>query len=237
MQTTQITRNVIDIRRRCDAAAERAGTPSGRVLLVAAGKTNGAEAVREAIAAGVDAVGENRAQEMTEKNAEGAYEGAPLHFIGHLQRNKIRQVVGVAGLIQSVDSQELMRLISKRACDIGLVQEVLLEINIAGEETKTGTDIGCLSELLECAGSLDGLRVRGLMAIPPISGVPGGNRPYFARMRELFVDIAGKKYDNVSMHFLSMGMSDDFEDAIAEGSNMVRVGSAIFGARSYLRTT
>ena len=128
---------------------------------------------------------------------------------------------------------ELLGDISARAQRLGVVQDVLLEVNIAGELSKSGVSPERLPELLDFAAAQEGLRVRGLMAIPPISVIPGANRPYFARMYELFVDIGGKKYDNTSMDFLSMGMSGDFEDAIAEGANMVRVGSAIFGARDY----
>lgn len=223
-----IAENVAAVRARIEAAAG-----GRRVLLVAASKMNGADRVREAVAAGVDACGENRVQELVEKSAAGAYEGAGLHFIGHLQRNKVKYLVGSVGLIESVDSVELLGDISVRAQRLGVVQDVLLEVNIAGELSKSGVSPERLPELLDFAAAQEGLRVRGLMAIPPISVIPGANRPYFARMYKLFVDIGGKKYDNTSMDFLSMGMSGDFEDAIAEGANMVRVGSAIFGARDY----
>ena len=224
-----IAKNVADVRARLERAA-----PGRGVLLVAATKMNDTARVREAIAAGVDACGENRVQEMTAKAAEGAYSGAPLHFIGHLQKNKVKQVVGLADLIESVDSRELLALIDARAAALGLVQDVLLEVNIAGEAAKSGAEPGALPELLEFAASLSAVRVRGLMAIPPICLKSGQNKPYFARMQELFVDIGEKKYDNVTMDFLSMGMSGDFEDAAAMGANVVRVGTAIFGARSYL---
>ena len=136
-------------------------------------------------------------------------------------------------LIESVDSVELLRDIDARARKLGVTQDVLIEVNIAGELSKSGVEPQKLEELLSYAAELGALRVRGLMSIPPISEAPGANRPYFAKMRELFVDIGRKKYDNTSMDLLSMGMSGDFEDAIAEGANMVRVGSAIFGARDY----
>jgi hypothetical protein len=203
------------------------------VKLVAATKMNGAEAVREAIAAGVDACGENRVQELMEKDALGAYAGAPLHFIGHLQRNKVKYLVGRADLIQSVDSPELLRLIDARARSLGCVQDILLEISIAGEAQKSGIPPETLPEMLALAGALEGLRVRGLMCVPPIQAHPGENRRYFARMRQLFIDNGGKKYNNVLMDFLSMGMTDDYREAVAEGANMVRIGSAIFGARNY----
>ena len=221
-----IAENIAVIRRRI------AGRSPGReVLLVAATKMNDATAVREAVAAGVDACGENRVQEFLEKDALGAYDGAPKHFIGHLQRNKVSKIVGRVDLIQSVDSEELLTLISRAAVKQGLIQDVLIEVSIAGEHQKSGIAPEGLPELLRFASTCAGLRVRGLMCIPPIMETVGGNRIYFAKMRELFIDNRAKKYDNVSMDFLSMGMSDDYLDAVEEGANMVRVGSAIFGAR------
>ncbi len=222
-----IAENVAAIKERLEKAA-----PGRRVLLVAATKMNDADRVRQAIAAGVDACGENRVQELLEKHGQGAYTGRPLHFIGHLQKNKVRQIVGVADLIESADSRDLLRRIDARAGELGIIQDVLLEINIAGEESKSGMAPEDLPGILAYAAGLGAVRVRGLMAIPPICEKPGGNRPFFARMNELFVDIAAKKYDNVSMDFLSMGMSGDYEDAAAMGANIVRVGTAIFGARS-----
>jgi len=207
--------------------------PEGGITLVAASKMNDAARVREAIAAGVDACGENKVQEFLEKDALGAYEGAPKHFIGHLQRNKVNKIVGRVDLIQSVDSEELLRLIHRRAQALGIVQDILIEISIAGEEQKSGIAPDQLPGLLEYASQLPGLRVRGLMCVPPIQENSGENRLYFAQMKQLFVDNSGKKYDNVFMDFLSMGMTDDYLDAIREGANMVRIGSAIFGARDY----
>lgn len=220
--------NVARIRERMDRAA--GGRP---VTLVAATKMNDAQAVRRAIAAGVDACGENRVQEMMEKLGQDAYAGAPLHFIGSLQKNKVKFVVGNCDLIHSVNSVELLEAIARKAAALDIVQDVLLEVNIAAEASKTGFLPEYLPQLLEGAGNFSSVRVRGLMAIPPIAEKPGENRRYFAQMRELFIDIGAKKYDNVTMDFLSMGMSEDFEDAIAEGSNMIRVGSAIFGPRNY----
>ena len=227
-----IEENVRAVKEKIHAAA------NGRdVVLVAATKMNDTETVRRAIAAGIDASGENRVQEMMEKLEQGAYEGAPLHFIGSLQKNKVKFVVGNCDLIHSVNSISLLEAINKRALALGIVQDVLLEINIAKEESKTGFLPELLPEFLETAANLSGIRIRGLMAIPPIPKIIGENRVYFAQMRELFIDIGTKKYDNVSMDFLSMGMSNDYEDAILEGSNMVRVGTAIFGARNYGQTT
>ena len=224
-----IAENVMRVRERIEAAA------GGRkVLLVAASKMNDAERVRQAVAAGVDACGENRVQELVEKREAGAYTGAPLHFIGHLQRNKIKYLVGCGvDLIESVDSVELLRDIDARARKLGVTQDVLIEVNIAGELSKSGVEPEKLEELLNYAAELAAVRVRGLMSIPPISEKPGANRPYFARMNELFVDIGAKKYDNVGMDFLSMGMSGDYENAIREGATLVRIGTAIYGERDY----
>ena len=226
-----IAENIAAIRARIDAAARTTGRTGADITLVAATKMNDAARVREAVAAGIDACGENRVQEMTEKLAQGAYTGAPLHFIGHLQTNKVRQVVGKVDLIQSVDSPELLAMIEKRAA----MQDILLEVNIGGEAAKSGVEPAALPQLLETAAGCAHIRVRGLMAIPPVAETSDGNHAYFTKMHELFVDIGRKKYDNVSMDFLSMGMSGDFEDAISAGANMVRVGSSIFGARDYSR--
>ena len=230
-----IAENVARIREKMAEAARQAGRDPESIRLCAATKMNDAAAVREAIAAGVDCCGENRVQEIQEKRPQGAYEGKPLHFIGHLQTNKVRQVVGKVDLIQSVDSPELLAMIEKRAAGQGIVQDILLEVNIGGEAAKSGVAPAALPELLETAAGCAHIRVRGLMAIPPVAETSDGNHAYFAKMHELFVDIGRKKYDNVFMDFLSMGMSGDFEDAISAGANMVRVGSSIFGARDYSR--
>lgn len=227
-----IQENIADIRRRMAEAARQAGRDPGEILLVGASKMNDAAACREAIAAGIDALGENRVQEMTAKLQEGAYDGAPLHFIGHLQRNKVRQVVGRVSLIHSVSSLELMEEIHRQAQKMGLVQDVLLEVNVGGEESKSGFAPQAVAAAAEHALTLSALRVRGLMTIPPVEREPHGNLPYFREVSRLYVDINRNLYDN-SFVYLSMGMSDDFEDAIAAGATMVRVGSAIFGRRHY----
>lgn len=232
-----ISENVAAIRARIETAAAESGRTGADITLVAATKMNDAARVREAVAAGVDVCGENRVQELLEKNEQHAYDGAPLHFIGHLQTNKVKYLVGLVDLIQSVDSEALLREIEKRASKLDLTQDVLLEVNIGGEEAKSGVSPENLDTLLDFAQTCPHVRVCGLMAIPPISVEKGGNHAYFCRMRELFVDIGRKKYNNVNMQFLSMGMSDDFEDAIRCGANMVRVGSSIFGARNYAAPT
>ena len=228
-----IAENVALVRGNMDRAALAAGRDPKEILLLAATKMNDADRVRQAIAAGVDLCGENRVQEMLEKQAQGAYEGVPLHFIGHLQKNKVKQVVGLAELIHGTDSLELLSLISRVAQARGLTQDVLLEVNIGGESAKSGFAPEEVPEALARAAALPALRVRGLMAIPPVCAAPEENRPFFLRMQQLFIDNSEKKYDNIRMDFLSMGMSGDYTEAIACGANLVRVGSGIFGPRQY----
>lgn len=227
-----IGENIAAIRARIDAAARESGRSGADIFLVGASKMNDAAACREAIRAGIDVLGENRVQEMTEKLSQNAYDGAPLHFIGHLQRNKVKQVVGKVALIQSVGSLELLDEIEKQAAKLDLVQDVLLEVNIGGEEAKSGFAPEGLPDAAAHAAAHPHIRVRGLMTIPPVAVENHGSIPYFEKMRRLFVDINKKLYDN-RLEYLSMGMSGDFEDAIRCGSNMVRVGTAIFGARNY----
>ena len=228
-----IAENIAAIRARMDAAALAAGRDPKEVLLLAATKMNDAARVKEAVAAGVDACGENRVQELVQKLPLGAYEGKPLHFIGHLQTNKVNKVVGKVDLIESVDRMELLEAVNRTALRLGLRQDILFEVNIAAEPQKGGFSPEEVLDLAGRMGDFPGVRLTGLMAIPPISEKKGDNCKYFAKMRNLFVDIGEKKYDNVCMVCLSMGMTDDFEDAIAEGSTMIRIGTAIFGPRHY----
>ena len=227
-----ISENIAAIRREIHLAAAKTGRTGTDITLVGASKMNDAAACREAIAAGIDVLGENRVQEMTQKLAENAYDGVPLHFIGHLQRNKVKQVVGKAALIQSVSSMALLDEIEKNAEKLGIVQDILLEVNIGGEEAKSGFAPGALNEAACYAKTLPHVRVLGLMTIPPVETEPHGNMPLFARMKALYVDINKNIYDN-KLKYLSMGMSGDYAEAIEAGSNMVRVGTAIFGARNY----
>ena len=231
----EIRENVSRIREEMARAEAQAGRPAGEVKLLAATKMNYAQRVREAIAAGVDICGENRVQELQEKNAQGAYAGAPLHFIGHLQKNKAKFLVGVADLIQSVDSSELMQVLNRLAAQRGLRQDILVEVNIGGETAKSGILPEQADEMAAQMKEYPNLRLRGFMTIPPISVENGGNLRYFAKMYQLYVDIKAKKYDNTSIDCLSMGMSDDFADAIKEGTTMIRVGTRIFGARQYVK--
>ena len=231
-----IAENVAIIRAQINEAAIAAGRDPKEILLCAATKMNDSENVRQAIAAGVDCCGENRVQELTQKLSENAYEGAPVHFIGHLQTNKVKQVVGKVDLIQSVDSVRLLEAIQKEAAKQDLVQDILLEINVGDEESKSGFTFDEVRQILPKMTQFSNVRVQGFMAIPPICQNPGENNKFFQEMYNLSVDITAKKYDNVWVRFLSMGMSGDYQDAIACGSTMIRVGTAIFGARDYSKT-
>ena len=227
-----IAENIAQVRANIAAAAREAGRDPKEIVLVGASKMNDAAACREAIAAGIDVLGENRVQEMTQKLSENAYDGAPLHFIGHLQRNKVKQVVGHVSLIQSVGSLELLDEIEKVAANRGLVQDILLEVNVGGEEAKSGFAPADTEAAAEAALSRSHVRVLGLMTIPPADADRDTNMRYFEEVRALYVDIDRKLFHN-ELKYLSMGMSGDFADAIRCGANMVRVGTAIFGARNY----
>ena len=228
-----IAENIAKIRENMVRAALAAGRRPEEILLCAATKMNDAERVREAVTAGVDCCGENRVQELTQKLSEHAYDGAPVHFIGHLQTNKVKQVVGKVALIQSVDRLELLRCIEHEAEKQGILQDILLEVNVAAEESKSGFTPELAPEIAAQMVEYPHCRLRGLMAIPPISEKSGDNCRYFEKIHTIAVDITAKKYDNVCMDCLSMGMSEDYADAIACGSTMIRVGTAIFGARIY----
>ena len=202
------------------------------VTLVAVSKFHPAEMIAEAYAAGQTCFGESRVQELAQK-VPALHAEIRWHFIGHLQTNKVKYLVGVVDLIESVDRLELLECIEKQAEKVGVVQNILFEVNIGAEESKSGFTKEEAAALAARMREFPHVALKGLMAIPPVSEFPGENCRYFAEMRNLFVDIKAKKYDNVSMECLSMGMSDDFTDAIAEGSTMVRIGTAIFGKRNY----
>ena len=231
-----IAENVAKIKADIEKAAIAAGRDPKDILLCAATKMNDAEAVRKAIQAGVDCCGENRVQELTQKLSQNAYAGAPVHFIGHLQTNKVRQVVGKVDLIQSVDRMKLLQAIQQEAARQGICQNVLLEINIGNEDSKSGFSTEEIWKIIERLSDFSNIRVKGLMAIPPICQNPADSRKFFQEMCNLSVDIMAKNSDNVSMEILSMGMSGDFAEAIRCGSTMIRVGTAIFGPRDYSKS-
>ena len=228
-----IERSLATVQQNIEAAAKKAGRSPSDIILVGATKMNDAETVQRAVRSGLSYCGENRVQEMLEKEGQGAYKGAHLHFIGHLQTNKVKNVVGLAELIHSAHSLPLLECISDTALKKGIVQDVLIEVNVAGEEAKSGFAPEDFASALDFAGTLKGLRVRGVMAVPPICASGEENRSYFMLVKQLFIDNGKKKYDNVHMDFMSMGMSGDYMTAIECGANIVRVGSAIFGPRSY----
>lgn len=227
-----IAENIALIRANIARAAREAGREPSEILLIGASKMNDAAACCAAIAAGIDALGENRVQEMTQKLAENAYEGAPLHFIGHLQRNKVKQVVGKVDVIESVGSMELLTMIDAQAEKLRICQDILLEVNIGGEDAKSGFAPQDIPDAARAAAALNHVRVRGLMCIPPVAEEKHGSVPYFEKVHGLYVDINEKMYHN-KLDMLSMGMSDDYEDAVRCGATIVRVGTAIFGARNY----
>ena len=212
---------VAAIREKMAAAAREAGRAPAEVQLCAACKTRTAETVAASAALPIDVFGENHVQELCANYDAGAYCGKPSHFIGHLQTNKIKKVLGRASLIQSVDSEHLLAAIEREAAKAGLVQNILLEVNIGGEESKSA------------AAAQEHLRVCGLMAIPPVNDDDAQNRAYLAAVHKLFVQAGERGYANVKMETLSMGMSGDFENAIREGATLVRIGTAIYGERDY----
>ena len=229
----QMAQAVAEIRRRMDEAARQAGRDPAGVQLCAACKTHTPETIALSAKLPIDLFGENHVQELCTNFDAGAYCGKPVHFIGHLQTNKIKKVLGRASLIQSVDSEHLVLALEKEAAKLDLVQDILLEVNIGEEASKTGVSPEQLWVLLDTAAAQPHLRVKGLMAIPPVNDDDDANRAILAQVYKLFVRAGERGYDNVKMETLSMGMSGDFENAIREGATLVRIGTAIYGARDY----
>ena len=229
-----VSENYLEIEKRKNAAAVRSGRKLEDVLLLAVTKTHTPEEINEAIDAGATDIGENKVQEILEKY--DSVKPVRWHLIGHLQTNKVKNVIDKVVMIHSVDSVKLAGEIDKRARAAGIVMDVLLQVNIADEETKTGLPVSELFTVIDdIAGRLHNIRIRGLMCIPPAGDTPEDARCYFAQARELFERMKTLSYDEeyYKPDILSMGMSGDFEVAIEEGSNLVRVGSSIFGRRSY----
>ena len=216
---------VAEIREKMAAAAREAGRDPAAVQLCAACKTRTAQTIAASAALPIDVFGENHVQELCANYDAGAYCGKPSHLI--------KKVLGRASLIQSVDSEHLLLAIEKEAAKAGIVQDILLEVNIGGEESKTGAAPELLWPLLDTAAAQQHIRVKGLMAIPPVNDDDAQNRRYLAQVYQLFVRAGERGYRNVEMQTLSMGMSGDFENAIREGATLVRIGTAIYGARDY----
>ena len=220
------------VRARMEAAAKAAGRDPKDILLCAVSKTQSDETVAMSADLDVDCFGENHMQELVAHAAADAYKSKLVHFIGHLQTNKVKKVVGLATLIQSVDSLRLLEAIEKEAAKQDIVQDILLELNLMEEASKTGAGAELLWPMAEQAASLPHIRLRGLMGIPPAGSTSEENRSYFASLRSLYTQL-GERYPDLPIDTLSMGMSGSFEEAILEGATIVRVGSAIYGPRNY----
>ena len=232
-----VSENLLQIRSRIAAACERSGREPGDVRLIAVSKTKPVEMIREAYAEGQTEFGENKVQEMCQKAEELPELPITWHLIGHLQKNKVRKAVAVAAMIHSVDTVELAAEIQKEAARIGKVQDILLEVNVAAEESKFGFRPDEVSAAAEEINRMPNVNLCGLMTVAPYTENPSENRVFFRQLRKLAVDIQSKKTDNVSVCCISMGMSNDFEEAVEEGATMVRVGSLIFGERHYADKT
>ncbi len=226
-----ISENLNKIREKIDGAAKKSGREGKDITLIAVTKTYSVDMINEAIDNGVTDIGENKVQEIVEK-----YDGVkPVrwHLIGHLQTNKVKYIIDKVHMIHSVDSIHLMDEIERQAKKHNIVMNILIQINISGEETKFGIRPEQLEEMLVHAGELENVKVCGLMTILPKIDTDISLRLHFDNIKHIFIDIRNKKYDNVCMKYMSMGMSGDYEIAIEEGSNMVRIGRAIFGERNY----
>ena len=224
-----VEENLKRIRGGIAEAEQESGRAAGSVRLMAVTKTVEPAAINEAIRLGVDILGENKAQELLQKSPD--YLPAEIHFIGHLQTNKVSKIIDKVSLVQSVDRLPLAEEISRQAVKIGKIMPVLIEVNIGGEQSKSGCQPEKLQELATGIAELPGITVKGLMTIPPFCDEIRLTEQFFCRMQQLYVDIKAKKLDNVDMDILSMGMSDDYPLAIRHGSNLVRIGSALFGRR------
>ncbi len=228
----EIEENLDRVRRTIADAERAAGRAPGEVTLIGVTKTMPVEDINAALDHGLAIVGENRAQELLEKLPQ--IHPQQVHFIGTLQSNKVKYLAGCVDMIQSASSLALLREIDRQATRAGRVLEILLEVNIGAEESKSGFAPEQVPQALEAAAGYANLRVRGLMAIPPAGRPAAETTAYFTKMQKLFIDNQRKLSDNINMTYLSMGMSGDFAEAIREGANMVRVGTAIFGKRNYL---
>ena len=230
---TDIKYNYDFINEKIAEAAMKAGKTRDDITFLSATKTVEPEYINYAISLGLSYIGENKVQELLSKYDQYNLENCSLQFIGHLQSNKVRQIVGKVDLIQSIDSMKLAKEVSKCSLKNNITSDILVEVNIGKEENKSGVMPEMLEELVEEISTLPAVNVNGLMTIPPICEKKDEIRRYFEKMNRLFLDISSKKLDNVSMDILSMGMSSDYYEAILEGANMVRIGSALFGNRIY----
>ena len=228
-----IEHNISVIKEKIALAAKESGRNPEDIKLMAVTKTVEPIFINRAIECGIDLIGENKVQEFLSKKPYLKLDNCKAHLIGHLQTNKVKQIITEVDMIQSVDSVKLAKEISKRAQAENIIVECLVEVNIGDEESKTGLDMNLLCDTLNQIADLPGIKVKGLMTIPPICNDDETLNKYFSKMHEIFIDIKSKKLDNIDMCILSMGMSGDYEAAVRNGSDLVRVGSAIFGPRIY----
>lgn len=228
---SDVAENVSGILEHVRKAALDCGRDPEDVTVMAVTKTVDPQRVNEAIHCGITLLGENRAQELLEKYEAYDKSGVGIHFIGHLQTNKVRQIIDKVSMIHSVDSLKLAEEIDRQAEKVGTVMKILIEVNIGREDSKSGVYPEEVVTLLENLSKLPHLSVQGLMAIPPAAGTKEETEDYFHKMSQLFIDIKQKNMDNINMNVLSMGMSQDYELAIKHGANIVRIGSAMFGSR------
>lgn len=231
LSAEEFDRNYKDVLDRLYAAAGKSGRSAEDITLLAATKTVDADTVNYAIKKGITHIGENRVQELLSKYS--LLNPAHSHFIGHLQTNKVKDIIDKVEMIESVDSLKLAKEISKQAGKRGIVMDILAEINIGGEESKSGFAPEDAENAVREIAKLPNIRIKGLMCIPPVANMPEEARKYFRKMYKLFLDIGAKNIDNSCMSVLSMGMSGDFDIAVSEGANLVRVGTSLFGKRNY----
>lgn len=218
--------NLLSVQNRIEAACAKSGKKAEDITLLAVTKTVPAERIREIMDLGITSLGENRVQELLSKYEE--LPDAKWHIIGHLQTNKVKSIIGKVKLIHSVDSLRLAEEIGKQSAARGITTDILLEVNVSGEESKYGMDLNFVDEMVEHCSGIEGLCVKGLMTMAPLGAPESEIRKIFSSLYKKYVDISAKKYDNVIMEYLSMGMSNDFDIAIEEGANIVRVGRGLF---------
>ena len=231
LSAKEFDKNLAEVSRKLDNALAKIGKDRKDIILLAATKTVDFETINYALSQGIEYIGENKVQELLSK--DDRINPCHRHFIGHLQTNKVKDIINRVEMIHSVDSLKLAKEISKQAVKNDKIMEILLEINIGGEDSKWGFDAENIINNIKEIATLPNIKIKGLMAIPPICEESEENRKYFKKMKKLFVDIRDENIDNVDMDILSMGMSDDFDIAVEEGANLIRLGTALFGRRIY----
>jgi len=229
---SSISENIQTIRKEIEDICRQKNMDPKDITLIAVTKTIDVARIKDAIDAGIGHVGENKVQEILDKY-DAIKDIANIHLIGHLQSNKVKYIIDKVKLIHSVDSMKLMDEIDKRAKKSGVIADILIQVNVAHEDTKFGIDIGEVDNYVEYASKLENIKVKGLMTIAPFLEDVEKTRPIFRALKEKFDELSSKEYSNVEMKYLSMGMTNDYKIALEEGSNMIRVGTGIFGKRVY----